>query len=61
MEKEEIERELEQEAKEELKHILSEDALGYIHALEEIKKRKLKERGIEVFNSSKKHPGILVD
>ena len=40
----EIIRQVEEEVKKELKGIINEDALGYIHCFEERKKEKLKEK-----------------
>lgn len=57
----EIIRQVEEEVKKELKGIINEDALGYIHCFEERKKEKLKEKVIPYQTIRERNTGILVD
>lgn len=54
-------KQVEEEVRKELKGIMNEDALGYIHCFEERKKEKLKEKGIPYQTIRERNTGILVD
>lgn len=61
MDETEIIKQVEKETKEELKGVLSEDAIGYIHLFEELKQKKLKEKGIEYKSKYENTSGKLID
>lgn len=57
----EVIKEVEEEVRKDLRGIINEDALGYIHYFEERKKEKLQERGIPYQTNRERNTGKLVD